>query len=783
MEYQGLNHHEVKERQKKGYINITDENISKTKKQIIFEHTFTYFNFLNIFLAIIIIFTGNIKNLTFIGVVFTNTIVGIIQEFRVKKVIDELVVVTVKKVKVIRDSKLLEIPVEELVIDDIIFVENGNQIGSDCVVLSSQGIEANEAMLTGESDAIKKQKGDELLAGSFLVSGSGYAKVIRVGKDNYATHLAHKAKHKHRASSEMKTAIEKIIKVLSIVIIPVGLILFYAQTRTSQSLNEAIVHTVGGVIGMIPEGLVLLTSLSFIIGVGKLAKKKALIQEMEAIEALARVDVLCLDKTGTITTGDLKVEEVKCFNDYDQDYIYKIMGMIAHAFDDVNATQKALLSYFPKEDFKTLSLIPFSSERKYRAVEFKNEGAFVLGAPEFLLNDKSLLQEVEMYSKKGLRVLLLGRIKLLDEQQNKIGGLTPLAFIIIKDCIREEAIPTLKFFNKQEVDIKILSGDNPLTVSQVALQAGVKCADKYIDASTLPNDEEELRNVVEYYTVFGRVKPEQKQLIVKALQKNDHIVSMVGDGVNDVLALKDSDCGIAMAQGSEAARQAAHVVLLDSNFASMKQIVEEGRSIIANIERVSSLYLTKTIYSTLLCVSFVFLNSSYPFTPLQLSLISSLAIGIPSFYLTLEKSSLLDTDGFLHHVIKTALPCALTQVIYIIFIRFLGLLLNFDEMMFSTYYFLTAGFISFIVVFIVCLPYNRRRFLLATLLTLTFYIILLVIPSFFNIYPIYSLKVIWVIPLCASSLFVIGLLKYTFHQIAKKIKLSQFKITAIFNRK
>lgn len=768
MEYHGLNKEQVEERQKKGLVNKTDDNISKTKKQIVMEHTLTYFNFLNIFLAMIIIFTGYIKNLTFIGVVFTNTIVGIIQEFRVKKIIDELVVVTVKKVKVIRNSIMEEIPVEELVIDDIIFVENGNQVASDCIILSSSAMEVNEAMLTGESKPIRKKKDDELLAGSFLVAGSGYAKVIRVGQDNYATQLAHKAKHKHRASSEMKTSIEKIIKVLSIMIIPVGLALFYSQTLTAQSFNEAIVHTVGGVVGMIPEGLVLLTSLSFIIGVGKLAKKNALIQEMEAIESLARVDVLCLDKTGTITTGELIVDDVLCLNNNDRTYIDRIMGMISHAFEDVNSTQKALMNHFPQKDFQMISMIPFSSERKYRAIEFENEGAFVLGAPEFLVNDEVLIQKVDEYSHKGMRVLLLASLKEIDPIHNKIEGVTPLALIIIKDCIREEAIPTLRFFDKQSVDVKIISGDNPLTVSQVAMQSKIKRADRYIDATTLPDTEEELRKVVEHYTIFGRVKPEQKQLIVKALQKNGHVVGMVGDGVNDVLALKDADCGIAMAQGSEAARQAAHVVLLDSNFASMKQIVEEGRSIIANIERVSSLYLTKTIYSSLLCLSFVFLQSSYPFTPLQLSLISSLAIGIPSFYLTLEKSSLLDTDGFLHHVVKTALPCAITQVIYMIFIRFLGLLLHFDEMMFSTYYFLTAGFISFVVVFIVCMPYERKRFILACTLTVIFYLILLLIPSFFNIYPIYMFKVIWAIPLCLSSIFVMGSLKYLFHYLAKK---------------
>jgi cation-transporting ATPase E len=652
MEYLGLNDNDVKKRILENQVNTTNDNISKTKKQIIFEHTFTYFNFLNIFLAGIIIFTGHFKNLTFVGVVFTNTIVGIVQELRVKSIIDKLEVVTTKKAKVIRNAQLIEIPVENIVIDDILFLENGNQIGSDCIVLESHGMEVNESMLTGESLSIKKKQNDELLAGSFLSAGSGYGKVIRVGKDNYATQLVVKAKHKNRTSSEMRDSIEKIIKVLSVIIIPVGLLLFYSQYyRVHDTLDQAIVHTVGGVVGMIPEGLVLLTSLSFIIGVGKLAMKKALIQEMEAIESLARVNVLCLDKTGTITSGQLQINSIDVLNN-DIPQVNHILTQFAYAFEDVNATQLALINYFKKEKVETLFAVPFSSQRKYTAIKLK-EGSYALGAPEFLINDEELLKKADEYALKGLRVLLLVKTDNIDEDKI-IGKIEPIAFLTIKDCIRKEASDTLKYFYHHDVDVKIISGDNPVTVSAVSKEAGVKNYDKYIDASMLKN-EENIEEVIDYYTIFGRVKPEQKQMLVKALQKKGHVVGMVGDGVNDVLALKDSDCGIAMAQGSEAARQAAHIVLLDSNFASMKKIVEEGRSIIANIERVSSLYLTKTIFSTILCSIFVVLRATYPFTPVQLSLISSLAIGIPSFYLTLEKSALLDEEGFLHHVIKTTI--------------------------------------------------------------------------------------------------------------------------------
>lgn len=780
IEEQGLSTQEVQERIEKGQINISQDNISKTKKQIILEHTLTYFNLLNIFLAGIIISTGRWTNLTFMGVVTINALVGIYQELKVKKIIDQLTVVTVKKVKVVRNHQEKIIPINELVLDDVIYLENGNQIGSDCVVIESRGMEVNESMLTGESKPVKKKHGNELMSGSFVVAGSGYARVIRVGNDNYSTQLVHKAKHKNKASSEMKDAIEKIIKVLSFVIVPVGIILFISQMAAfPNDQATAIVKTVGGVIGMIPEGLVLLTSLSFILGVGKLARKKALIQEMEAIEALARVNILCLDKTGTITTGELEVEDVVVLGDNSNQNIETIMGAMAYYFDDINSTQKALRDYFQKPDgYQVTAMIPFSSQRKMRAIAFQEQGQYVLGAPEFLLGeDDPILRQVNAFSQQGLRVLLLGRTDKVDEDNSQIGYVFPMALIIIHDCIRKEAKDTLSFFEKSGVEIRILSGDNPMTVSRVAQLAGLKNGDLYIDATTLPEDEIELQNIVKHYRVFGRVKPEQKQQIIKACQLQGLVVGMVGDGVNDVLALKDADCGIAMAAGSDAAKQAAHIVLLDSNFASMKAIVNEGRAIIADIERVSSLYLTKTIYSTVLCLVFAALKMSYPFTPLQLSLISGLAIGIPSFLLTLERSSQLSSQGFLKHVISTAVPCAMTMIVYMLGIGILGQWLHFDAKMYSTYYFLVAGFISFLVVFIVCMPLNRLRAIVASIITCLFYMILLVMPNFFGIYPIISWQVVWTIPLCASSIFVMGAFKefirYLYKQHEKRILLKR----------
>lgn len=755
--YKGLTSHEVKQRFDKGQVNISQDNISKSKKQIVLEHTLTYFNILNVCLAIIIISTGRWTNLTFMFAVIINAIVGIYQEIKVKKVIDQLTVVTVTKVKTIRDGVLTEIPVEELVLDDIIFLESGNQIGTDCIVLKSMGMEVNEAMLTGESQPVKKSNDDELLSGSFVVAGSGYAKVTRVGNDNYSTQLVHKAKHKNKASSEMKNAIEKVIKILSFVIVPVGIVLFLSQlTATPYDRSTAIVKTVAGIIGMIPEGLVLLTSLSFIIGVGKLARKNALIQEMEAIEALARINVLCLDKTGTITTGELAVENVQILTSTPKNQINDIIGAMAYGFQNVNATQMALQNYFHKpDDYCPVDFIPFSSQRKMEAMSFQGKGHYVLGAPEYLMDiDNPLLQQVENYSNQGLRVLLLGQTTFIDYETSQIGPMTPLAFIVLRDCIKDDAKDTLAFFERQGVDIRILSGDNPLTVSKVAQLAGLKNGDRYIDASLLPTDMKDIQKVVKHYQVFGRVKPEQKHLIIKALQNEGLIVGMVGDGVNDVLAIKDADCGVAMANGSDAAKQAAHIVLLDSRFASMKQIVKEGKTIIANIERVSSLYLTKTIYSTIFCLIFAGFRLSYPFTPIQLSLISGLAIGVPSFFLTLEQSSGEVSQGFLKHVISTAVPCALTMITYVCAITIMGSLLKFDNMMYSTYYYLTAGFISFLVVFVVCQPLSRLRTIMVSIVTIIFYLILFILPNLFGIYRFLDMRLIWLLPICLSAVFI-----------------------------
>lgn len=748
-QFHGLSSAEVEDRIRMDRTNHMNTSASKSVSDIVKEHSLTYFNFLNLFLAVLVALTGQFKNMTFMGVILINTAIGIVQELKVKKLIDQISVMTAARTRVIREGVTKEIDVSDVVIDDVILVESGEQVCADCRLLDATGIEVNESMLTGESRPVKKQAGEELMSGSYLVSGSGVAKVFHVGENNYAATLAKKAKIKKRASSQMQEIIKKIIKIDGVLLIPVGILLYLSQRGIAETTSDAVVNTVAGVIGMIPEGLVLLTSVSFVLGVGRLARKKALVQEMEAIEALARVNVLCLDKTGTITTGKLDVVDVvPVQEEQSPEEITTIMGELAWAFDDVNSTQDALRKKFKKiGKWKAEEKIPFSSDRKYRAAFFEEHGGYALGAPEFLVPENTqLMERVNQYSAEGMRVLLLASATLKAEEM-KLEEVKPLGLIIIEDQIRPEAKDTFAYFREQKVAIKVLSGDNPVTVSQIAGKAGLEGADKYLDARNLPEDFEELREVVEKYAVFGRVRPEQKQNIIKACQANGKVAGMVGDGVNDVLALKDADCGIAMAAGSDAAKQVAHIVLLDSNFASMTNIVGEGRTIISNIEKVSSLYLTKTIYSVLLCLIFIFWQKEYPFIPIQLSWISGVAIGVPSFLLTLEQNQNSISEGFLRHVMRVALPAALTMVGTLVLTEVLSPFWNGEDLLSSLYHLVLGGMVSLIVVYRVCMPMTRYHKVLCVGLTVIFAAGLVIAPGFLGIHRLDCWQSVFLIPM------------------------------------
>lgn len=724
---------------------------SKSKLQIILSHTCTYFNFLNIVLALLVIISGQYKHMLFMGIVIFNSLIGIVQELKVKQLIDKLSVITATTARLVTDDSIREIPLEEICVGNVLRVAIGEQIVADGTVLSSDGLEVNESLLTGESVPVHKKAGDFLFSGSHIVAGSGTCRVIHTGEENYATQLVKKAKTKKRASSEMQNAIKKIIRIVSYAIIPTGALLFYMQYfRAGATLSNSLVGTTAGVLGMIPEGLVLLTSISFILGVGRLAKKQALVQEMEAIEALARVNVLCLDKTGTITTGELAVDRVVPLPNNGEiaspPALNKLLGQIVFAFDDDNATSLALKQYlgknaqtsFTKENIT--DSVPFSSQRKFMGITQKGGGSYVLGAPDFLTTQKDVQKQANDAGKQGLRVLLLASCRELKSSPDKLSDVEPLALIMLNDRIKENAPEIFRFFARQGVDVKIVSGDNPVTVSSVGVRAGIPQAEQYIDASALEGKTSgELTDIVAGNAVFGRVSPPMKQEIIKAFQKNGSVVGMVGDGVNDVLALKDADCGIAMADGADAARQAAHIVLLDSDFASLPDIVKEGRTIIANIERVSALYLTKTIYSVLLCILFIILGKAYPYIPIQLTLIGATAIGIPSFLLALEKHENAASSGFLRHVLKISLPGAIILTGLLVSVSFLAVPLKLSRLAVSTINLLIGGIISLGIVVIVCRPLNRRRLVMCIGLTVLFVGALLLMPGIFDIYPLLQL--------------------------------------------
>ena len=632
---------------------------------------------------------GSYKNAFFVCIIIINTLIGIAQEIRAKKTIDKLAILTARKSVVIREGQKWTVPTEELVLDDVVCLKTGDQVPADACILEGS-LEVNESLLTGESDNLPKSEGDELFSGSFVTSGEACCQIIHVGKDNYAAQITSEAKEFKRHNSELKNSLNAILKVISIIIVPLGALLFYKQYYiVGDTFRDSVVSMVAGVLGMIPEGLVLLTSVALTLGALVLANKKTLVQELYCIETLARVDTLCLDKTGTITEGTMCVERVEPYVSTGRvetaatepesaespeaeeqvqtdpaftDDIDTIMGNMMYVLKDQNATIDALRKRFPaKQDMTLEHVIPFSSDRKYSGAVFEEKGTYLMGAAQFLFpeDNEELTEKCQAYAEEGLRVLVLAHSSQNVEGTELPEGLEPLALMLLTDVIREEAPDTLAFFDSQEVDLKVISGDDPVTVAAIARRAGLKNADSYVDATTLTT-EEELQDAVAQYSVFGRVTPQQKKAMVQALQSQGHTVAMTGDGVNDVLALKEADCSIAMAQGSDAAKNIANVVLLDSNFASMPHIVNQGRRVVNNIRTAASMFLIKTMFSVMLSLLTIFFGNAYPFEPIQMSLISACAVGIPTFLLAQENNYEKIDHTFLRHVFINAFPAAIT---------------------------------------------------------------------------------------------------------------------------
>lgn len=672
----GLTGREVEERVTQGLNNRTNITTGKTAGNIIKSNTFTYFNLIFLILTVLLCMVGSFRNLTFLPVIIGNTVIGIIQELRAKRTLDKMNMLNAPHSIVIRGGVQLQIPSEELVKDDVVLLSAGSQICADAIVLQG-GIFVNEALLTGEADEIKKAAGDSLLSGSFVVSGQCYAKLTCVGNESYISRLTAEAKAMGSGEqSEMIRSLNRIVKWVGIIIIPVAAILFaQAYYVNEETFHKSIVSMVAAVLGMIPEGLYLLTTVSLALSTIRLASRKVLLHDMKSIETLARVDTLCVDKTGTITEAGMEVHEllVSRINPAGPDVqeLERLLAEYAAATSDANITMQAIREYPPilqkskaAGEQKVLSAMPFSSARKYSMVSFA-EGSFVLGAPEIVLGGQQELvsQEIYPYIKKGYRVLALGRCTPLENGAEGLPeAVTPLGYVILTNPIRQNAKETFAYFKEQGVAIKVISGDNPETVSEIARHAGIENAERFVDASMLHTDGE-LAEAANRYTVFGRVTPKQKQMIVKALQKAGHTVAMTGDGVNDILAMKDADCSVAMASGSEAAAQAAQVVLLDSDFAHMPSVVLEGRCVVNNIQRSASLFLVKNIFSLLMALFSAIFAFTYPLEPAQISLISMFTIGMPGFFLALEPNKKRIEGHFITNVIAKALPAGLTDVL------------------------------------------------------------------------------------------------------------------------
>ncbi len=723
-EINGLSSSEVNIRIKEGKVNYDTTTPSKSVKQILIENTFTLFNFINVILGVAIIIVGSYKNLLFLGVVICNTLISTIQEIRAKKIVDKLSVISASKAKVIRDGKEKEVNLNEIVLDDVIVYNLGNQIVTDSKILLGE-CEVNESFITGEAKTIYKKEGDTILSGSFIVSGSVKAKVIHVGLDNYTSIISHDAKQmKKEINSEIMKSLNKIVKYVSIALVPIGILLLLRQfSIDGNTTQNAVVTVVAAVVGMIPEGLILLVSTVLAISVLRLSKYNVLVQDLYALETLARVDTLCLDKTGTITEGKMEVIDVIPLDNHTINEIDEALEIISTNLDDKNPTFNAINDKYGNEsNVKALKKIPFSSDRKYSGVTLKNE-SYIMGAPEFVLGDniKKYQKKIDELSEEN-RVLILVKTEALKDNKLNL-NMIPMALILIRDKVRKEAINTLRYFMDNDVNIKVISGDSVSTVSNVARAVGIDVIGAF-DAREI-TEETDLNLVVEENTVFGRVRPEQKRMLISALKSNGHVVAMTGDGVNDVLALKESDCGVAMNDGSDAARNVSELVLLDSNFDSMPKIVKEGRRTINNVERSATLFLSKTIYASLLALLFLFINYTYPFIPIQMTLINSLTIGIPAFILALEPNKSRVKGRFFINVISKAIPSGITTVVNILLLVFVASLLNIPNEQTSTIAVIITAYTAILLIYRISKPLNLLRKSLLVLLTGIFLVMIL----------------------------------------------------------
>ncbi|WP_334116640.1 cation-translocating P-type ATPase [Ligilactobacillus sp.] len=781
--YSGLTQKEVEERTNAGKTNRSDASTGLTVKQIILSNTLTYFNLIFLVVTVLLCIVGSFRNLTFLPIILWNIIIGIIQEWRAKRTLDKMNLLNAPHAVVLRDGKESKVASEELVQDDVVLLSAGEQICADATVLDGS-IQVNESLLTGESDEIDKKKGDTLLSGSFVVSGRCHARLDKVGNESYISKLTSEAKTiDGYEQSEMVRSINEIIKWAGIIIIPIGAILFYQSFfLNGVTFQKSITSMVAAVLGMIPEGLYLLTTVALALSTMRLSKRKVLLHDMKSIETLARVDVLCVDKTGTITEPEMKVREVV----FEGEDVTERLTDYVLASRDNNATMQALQSFIPEnagQRHAALKVVPFTSARKYGGIVF-DDATYLLGAPEFIMRSEfeGIEDRILPYTDKGYRVLLFAKYDGADLEDGLSGSIEPLAYVIFENPIRENARQTFEYFKKQKVAIKVISGDNPKTVSEIAGQAGIDGARNYVDASTLKT-ESQVEEALETKTVFGRVTPKQKQDFVSALQKNGHTVAMTGDGVNDILAMKDADCSVAMASGSEATAQVAQVVLLDSDFVHMPDVVLEGRQVVNNIQRSASLFLVKNIFSLLMAVFSAVLMFTYPLEPSQISLVTGFTIGVPGFLLALEPTKDRIKGHFLTNVFIKAFPAGLTDMVSVAALVVCGKVFGISDDEISTMATLLLGAIGLIVLVRISRPFNRRKWAILWLNVFGLVFCFVFLKYLFAISPLSGADFLLVVVFMFAADSILRHLTHATERIAGKIRRKRQDSPRHFSRK
>ena len=728
----GLTDAEVADRVARGLSNTVPDAPTRTIGQIVRGNVFTPINLVVAVLAALVLVAGSPKDALFAGVIVANSVIGIVQEVRAKRVLDRLSVISAPKAHAVRNGAIVELQVHQLVLDDIVELRAGSQVVADGDVIAGENLEIDESLLTGEADAVVKSPGDGVLSGSAVVAGTGRMQVTKVGAENYAVRLAEEARRFTLVNSALRNDVNRIVGWVGYAIIPVGILLATSQFfRRDETWQDSIISTVAGLVGMVPEGLVLLTSVAFAVGVVRLASRRCLVQELPAIEVLARVDVLCADKTGTITEGTLAVAAVEPLDGAERSRIDPVLRALALLDPDPNATSRALAQHYDGEEptptWTVVARVPFSSARKWSGMSFEGRGTWILGAPENVLRDAyrgAVRSEVEAHAQRGHRVLVLAEANsgFAPDGDTALPDVAARALVLFEDVVRADAPDTLAWFAEQGVEVKVISGDNDVTVGAVARRAGLAGWADHVDASTLPPDDDPaFAEAVRRSTIFGRVTPHQKRAMVKALQADGHIVAMTGDGVNDVLALKDADCGVAMASGSEATRGVAQLVLMDSNFSAMPAVVAEGRRVINNIERVASLFLTKTTYSLLLSAVTGVFALGYPLRPIHLSILSWLTIGVPAFFLALEPNDQRVNQGFLQRVLGRAVPAGVVVAVATLAVH---ALVQLDERIDGdgarTVAVLVAGGVALMNLYRTARPLNALRRMLVTTMTALF---------------------------------------------------------------